>query len=51
MVTITATVKVFKLDVLVDTGSLVTIFSVKFAMIVLTQEQNQFKSSYSRVEK
>ena len=43
-VTIPALVNGVKVDALVDTGSLVTILSLKFAMVVLSQEQNQFKS-------
>ena len=44
MVTIPALVNGVKVDTLVDTGSPVTILSLKFAMVVLSQEQNQFKS-------
>ena len=43
-VTILAAVNGVKVDALVDTGSPITILSFKFAMVVLSQEQNQFKS-------
>ena len=43
-VTISALVNGVKVDALVDTGSPVTILSLKFAMVVLSQKQNQFKS-------
>ena len=42
-VTILATVNGVKVDALVDTGSPVTILSLKFVKVVLSQEQNQFK--------
>ena len=32
------------MDALVDTGSPITVLSLKFAVVVLSWEQNQFKS-------
>ena len=40
MITIPTTVNGIKADALVNTGSPVTILSLKFAMVVLSQEQN-----------